>query len=189
VVKRFRSLDAMENDEAGSEEDAALVQQLQVCHSEFVTSLSCRPKRRYSDLSQECLGDKGIPCRGTKKDIQHVAFYIVGVAKCGKPHLFYDRRPKKDYSTPTEVLKDIYEDNGLDSKNIKVIYESRLSQDIAYEVLTGRVTGLGAVPMLHADRKEGLEAVGPIPLIRAKSKEFSQERWWQQDQFSKEKKD
>lgn len=93
-------------------------------------------EERYRWLMDQ-VGATGIPCKPHKKvrscivaalscffnqffqEVEHERFYIVGVSKSLKLHLFYQGKPKKDFSTPTEVLRPIYDDNGIETKSIK----------------------------------------------------------------------
>jgi len=73
---------------------------------------------RYNWLYSQ-IGETGIPCRPGKKEVDNVRYFILGVSKSLKLHLFYPAHPEKDYSTPTEVLRDIYIDNDIPTKSIK----------------------------------------------------------------------
>ncbi len=75
-------------------------------------------EERYNWLWDQ-IDTGGIPCKPSKKEVEHVRFYILGVCKSLKLHLFYPQRPNEEYSTPTEVLRAIYADYDIPTKSIK----------------------------------------------------------------------
>jgi hypothetical protein len=78
---------------------------------------------RFKWTWNQILKDGGILSKPTRKEVENVNFYQVGLDKTMIPHYFYAKHPEKDYRSINDVLKD---DNGVKVTTIKSAYDQVL---------------------------------------------------------------